>query len=280
MKFFIPFIAAFLMIFILSAQERQVLNFSKNKVLTDSTKGYSLPAFDTIKALVVLVKFREDNLPGEFWPPDATVPPDVFKDIFATSPHRIPKGSITHYLQEASFSKLFYYADLYPEIVDLDSPITYYHKNGGYSATNAAAVKKVIASGKVNWNDYDNWSKSGNIHRKAPDGVVDNIVLIYRHSSFQVDPESHWFGSGGGVAALMTGVIPVNDSMIIRGGSLQSGLFINRGNTDIPTIFHILKHELAHFYTIHHYSSGEDFDGVDFTTHGSWAFAAASGSSA
>ncbi|MEX0966120.1 MAG: hypothetical protein WD077_02705 [Bacteroidia bacterium] len=246
----------------------------------DSSKGFSLPAFDTLKALVILVQFPGEQEIRGMWPADSLTRIPELDLLLATSKDSFPEKSLTHYFQEASQGRFYYWGEFYPFVVQLDSPPSYYHKHGQYGATNAEALRKVIDSGLVDWNDFDRWGKDKRTghYRKKPDGEIDNIAILYRLPPTRLCPECTWIGHSGGVAMLYGNRIHLNDSLSINTGSLGSGLYLNVNNSSINGLRYLYRHELAHFLTRHHYASVNDRYGNDYVLHSSWGLAALSGS--
>lgn len=250
----------------------------------DSTKGNSLPAFDSLKVLYVFVRFKDGVEPEQGipeWPVSRVTPPDYSKQWLAKDPANMPAGSLSEYFREASLNKFIYYGDIYPEIITLDSAILWYHGLGGYAAVSEEVIRKMDASGLVDWRKYDNWSKRGRTWVKKGDKMIDHIALILRTTPPAINPTCNWLGSGGGIASLIGGISYVRDSFYVHRGSLMSGLIVNGGGTGAPEeTMKTLKHETAHFLTLFHYSATNDHTGgSDLMTHGGWGLASASGSS-
>jgi len=250
-----------------------------SQFVVDSSMGHHLPAFDTLKALYVYAILKDDQLADKEMRRDEFLPPPYADKLVSVKKGDIPEGSLTQYLHEASLGKFYYWAQVFPYVVTLDSFTGFYHENGQYGGTNKEILEKVIASGQVNWSALDQWSKFGNKWIKKPDGVIDNICIIYRSSPQSIHSKFSWIGAGGGVGALYGKPIRINETTEIRTGSLQSGFLVNGGNEPYPELLKLVKHELAHFYTLSHYGATNDQNGTDFMLHGSWGLAAASGSS-
>jgi M6 family metalloprotease-like protein len=250
----------------------------------DSTKGNNLPAFDTLRVLYVFVRFRNGEEPEQGipqWPMNRREAPAFGRDWLAPSPDKLPGKSLSQYFQEASLGRFIYWGDIYPDIIVLDSSIAWYHSQGGYSACSREIIRKMDASGKVNWRLYDNWGKASGKWIKSPDKMIDHLAVIYRTTPPAIDSKCAWLGSGGGIAGLQGGVEWIKDSLFVHGGNLMSGLIVNGGGTGDPNeTMKTLKHETAHFLTLFHYSATNDRSGgPDLGTHGGWGLASASGSS-
>lgn len=244
----------------------------------DSTKGHSLPAFDTVRTLVILTRFpEEEEQPTGDWPLDATAPPAWTKELLSSSRSSLPDSSLTDYFLEASQGRFYYWGEYFPEIVVLDSMPEYYHQRGKYGGTNTEILQKVVASGKVDWAKYDNWSRKNGRWIKQPDGVIDHISIIYRTSPIIFGQQyASWTGSQGGVASLSMRDLAINDSMKFDGSSLGSGLLVHGSGRDMLEVW---KHEVAHFLTRYHYSAHNDHYIKTFTQNGSWGLASLFGSS-
>jgi M6 family metalloprotease-like protein len=252
--------------------------------LTDSTQGNNLPAYGQLHVLHVYARFQNDEevLPGiEDWPVDRKKVPDYAYQWLAQNHNQMPEGSLSAYFKEASLGRFIYTGDVYPEVIVLDSSLSYYHTHGGYGAVTSEIIRKLDASGKVDWRRYDNWSRAGKTWVPEGDKMIDHIAVILRCSPANIDGKYAWLGSGGGIASLQGGVSWVRDSFYVHGGSLMSGLIVNGGGTGDPKeTMKTLKHETAHFLTLHHYSATNDQNGgPDLVSHGGWGLASASGSS-
>jgi len=250
----------------------------------DSFKGNGLPAFDSLRVLYVFTRFRDEEeiQPGiPEWPVERVKAPEYAYRWLAQNPADMPNGSMSHYFYEASLGRFIYYGDIYPEVITLDSAILYYHQNGGYAAVSTEVIRKMNASGKVQWHLYDRWTHKSKKWTPEPDKMIDHIALILRTSPAQINPQCAWLGSGGGIASLHGGLSYVQDSFYVHGGSLMSGLIVNGGGIGNPDeTMKTLKHETAHFLTLYHYSATNDQNGgPDLVSHGGWGMASASGSS-
>ncbi len=265
--------------------QNPLFQLSKSKIPPpDSTKGNNLPAFDNLRVLYVFVRFKDGEEPENGipeWNKIRKMAPDYAKEWLASNPAQMPKNSLSNYFKEASLGRFIFWGDIFPEVIVLDSSIAWYHAQGGYSATSREIIRKLDASGKVNWKLYDNWGKVSGKWVKKGDKMVDHIGIIFRTTPPAIDPKYSWLGSGGGIAGLQCGVEWVRDSLYVHGSGLMSGLIVNGGGTGSPTeTMKTLKHETAHFLTLFHYSATNDrTGGPDLGTHGGWGLASASGSS-
>ncbi|HLP32815.1 MAG TPA: hypothetical protein VK202_05035 [Bacteroidia bacterium] len=246
----------------------------------DSSKGYYLPAFDTIRSLIIFADYGQYTHYNPRWPQGSKEVPEFCQKLLTPPAQAIDSHSLTAYFKEASLGKLFLGGDFFPEVIRADSSLTYYHSHGQMGGVANDVLQQVIKSGRVNWSLYDNWGKTpqGN-WRKQPDGSIDNIIIVFRDDPQQIDARWAWLGTGGGIAALMCPDIKINGQLRISGGSMGSGLLVNGGADYFPRFFKLLKHELAHFFTRDHYAGLNGFYGPDFTNHGAWGLAAAHGSS-
>ena len=244
----------------------------------DSSKGFYLPAFDTVKTLIIFTKFKEDELPGTTWPVNATKVPAFASNLICTDGITVPPKSLTQYFQEASLGRLFFWGSIYPRVITLDSSIAWYNQNYQEGSCHQEIFRKLVEADNVNWAEFDNWSKQGKIHQKKPDGVIDNIIIIYRKGAKNFG--YNWIGGVGGVAALFGPDFRINEKYQIKTGSMESGLLVNNGGDDqFTSLVGLIKHELAHFFTQWHYGATNDQYGPGIVLQGSWGLAAASGSS-
>lgn len=239
-----------------------------------------LPVTDTLRTLVIFAEYAQELSPSETWPGGRKEPPEFGKTLFASSAEQIPPQSLTAYFKEASMNRFCFLGDYYPDIVRLDSSLEYYHGHGQTASIVYDVIDKVYKSGKVDWSRYDKWKKKGETWVKEPDGVLDNMIIIFRDDPQKIDAGRYaWTGTGGGIAALLCQDYRVNDQLRISGASMGSGLIVHLGRDHLPRVIKLVKHELAHFFTIDHYAGLNGFWGTDFTLHGSWGLAAAHGSS-
>lgn len=266
---------------VLPTATAQSVRFHQNLqtyVSVDSSMGYYLPAFDTVWSLVVFVNYPKAALHSDSWPHGTKQLPSFAKKTVAPDLTSMdPDSSLTGYLHEASLGRLTFIGQTYPEVIQPEHDMEYYNNNGQLGAMVYEALDRVNKSGLINWEALDHWSKVNGKWRKQPDGVIENIIVIFR------DDPTHfgynWTGSGGGIAALLCKDYYINDHLVIKGGSMGSGLISNSGAEFFPRHFRLLKHELAHYFTLDHYSGLNGFYGPDYTNHGAWGLAAAHGSS-
>jgi M6 family metalloprotease-like protein len=241
--------------------------------------GYYLPAFDTIRSLIIFAQYPSWVLDTDRWPFNSKEVPAFGKRLLASSAVDMSTdSSLTAYLLEASLGRLFFTGTYYPEVVTLDHDMNHYDKSGQLGEIVYEVLDKVNRSGKIQWEQYDNWGKYKDRWRKQPDGVIDNILVVFRDDPQSLGPYA-WVGTGGGIAALLCRDYKINDKLLIRGGSMGSGVIVNAGAEYFQRFFKLLKHELAHYFTLDHYAGLNGFWGPDFTNHGAWGLAAAHGSS-
>lgn len=246
----------------------------------DSTMGNALPAFDTIRTLVVLVDFPDDKADYPEWPLQATTPPPLAYRFFSNGTIAGDPFSLTSYFREASLGRLTFLGDVHPQIIKLPFTLAELEEQGGADAANPLVFDRLKADSSISWSRYDRWTHVGNKSwRKQPDGVIDNIILLFRCPPRTINPAIRWIGDNGGVGSLFGRNYRINEHYLIETGSLKSGLnmfFENRAYLDIASL---MKHELAHFFTLNHYAGHNDAFGPDFVVHGAWGLASAFGSS-
>jgi hypothetical protein len=246
---------------------------------SDSAMGYYLPAFDTITSLIIFADYGSYTHDNNRWPKGTTEVPLFCRNLLTPPGAPIDSHSLTRYFLEASLGKLYLGGYAYPEVIRIDSSPEYFHRHGQMGGVASYVLDEVIRSGKINWAQFDNWGRTPQGKwRKQPDGVIDNIIIVFRDDPQQINSKYAWLGTGGGIAALMSPDKTV-DGKRIAGGSMGSGLLVNGGADYFPRFFRLLKHELAHFFTRDHYAGLNGFYGTDFTNHGAWGLAAAHGSS-
>jgi M6 family metalloprotease-like protein len=268
----------------LNVEGQQFYRFEKpDSTPIDYSKGFNIPVFDTIRVLYLCVQFRSEEEKEEHsrWPIGSQKAPDFLKKIVSPTPDHFPTGSLSAHFYEASFGRMVYYGEVFQDVITLDSLMEYYHIKGGYTAITEEVIKKVAATGKVNWKLYDQWGRKEKNWVKNPDKIIDHIVLLFRDSPPKVNSKYGWTGTSAGIAALHGGMMPVGDSLFVHGGSLMSGLIVNgAGTLSEQTTLEYIKHETGHFLTLWHYSATNDnLGGPDLNAHGGWGMASASGSS-
>jgi len=158
--------------------------------LSGESYAYNYPYYPTdatLKALVVFVKFTDDNYDNpphtNLWPSTLNTLPTWAPSII--SPTVEPKysdPSISGYFDEMSMDELQITGDVYPQLyIPLNDENYYYTptRHIGY------LVEEILTQIDVNVNyaNYDNLSPNG----YSPDGVVDMIFICFR---FWKDPVS------------------------------------------------------------------------------------------
>lgn len=246
---------------------------------SDSAMGYYLPAFDTITSLLIFADYGTYTHENNRWPKGTAEVPLFCRNLVTAPGAPVDSHSLTRYFMEASLGKLYLGGYVFPEVIRIDSSLEYFHRHGQMGGVASYVLDKVIRSGQINWSQFDQWGRTPHGKwRKQPDGVIDNIIIVFRDDPQQINPTYSWLGTGGGIAALLCADKTV-DGKRIAGGSMGSGLLVNGGADYFPRFFKLLKHELAHFFTRDHYAGLNGFYGTDFTNHGAWGLAAAHGSS-
>lgn len=223
---------------------------------------------DTLKALVIFVRYQDDNFwccPD--WPPDLWTVPEWGNKVLTPMGEPITYNpSISGYFDAmSSYNGIHGWqlrGDVYPNLYVTQHPTAYYQGRGGLGAVAEEIFTNLDT--KINFADYDrldptDYNHNGNLNE--PDGYADMIILWFR-----------WLNSGidgayfSGVAALggmsMTfpnGEFITNDLINLNGvpthlkispGAPASNLSLASGlmgeGTTIGGI-NIFAHEIGHY---------------------------------
>jgi len=169
------------------------------------SNGVSLPASDTIRALIVFVNVDysgggcplnlADNIDGD-WPLNAKgirQPPseaDNFFD-FELKNGEQPKGYITNFYYQASFGKYVLLGDYYPDVITIPCNKISIGNEGLQWVLDSLKNKKSKDTTLYSYhglplNSFDNWTikQAGLPKVKKPDGRIDLLYIIWRNNRF------------------------------------------------------------------------------------------------
>ncbi|MBT8399793.1 MAG: hypothetical protein KJO98_04895 [Rhodothermia bacterium] len=149
---------------------------------------------DTVKVLIVFVKFLDDTTPGSAqvnyrdWPlyRDPTQLPASAPYLISNSAHPPHVDStLTAYFYQQSNGKLVVFGDVYDRAIVSSKPESSYHRpGGGYADLTYDVVRQLDAAG-VDFSDYD-------FNR---DGVLDQLFMIIRRDSEKDAGRVPWTGA-------------------------------------------------------------------------------------
>jgi hypothetical protein len=115
------------------------------------------PYTDTLRALVVFVRFRDDDVPGEpavdarGWPlfdNPATLPPFAHHLLAASPTPPFRDSTLTAYFFQQSQGRFLLYGDVYGSVVVSRHPeATYHAPHGGYGHLTAEVLDHLDAQG-------------------------------------------------------------------------------------------------------------------------------------
>lgn len=209
-----------------------------------SENGWTLPAKDSLRILVVFGEVIYDTLPElEFIPngnkiwPKGSLPTyaDSLFDVQATS---TKAGRVTQYYQEISLGNLKVFGDYHPGLIQIP-----YSKmmRGGVNAMLRLMADTLASNGPVNSSkgytaqDFDLWEKSSGrglkiLPRTGDFQGVDHVMVLIRNY--------HVLGGGSGQAS--------PSSFGLVEGKRTDSYSVFAGGAGFP--FNILRHELNHLF--------------------------------
>ncbi|HMB90047.1 MAG TPA: hypothetical protein VKP65_04315, partial [Rhodothermales bacterium] len=223
---------------------------------TGSASLLATPYADTLHALVVFTKFRDDDEPGDpnvfqrAWPlfEDPHALPSFANALLAPSPEPpFVDSTLTAYFYQQSMGHFVIYGEVYDSVlVSLHPEAAYHRPNGGYGYLTAEILDRLDTSGF----DFSRYDHNG-------DGLFDYLFLVIRRDS-QLDAKRITFTGiscldarcGGGITA---GRPPGRDTLRYDGIQVdwrRSGSIVmhrTAGNI-IPQRYHVrmMAHELGH----------------------------------
>ncbi len=209
---------------------------------------------DTLRALIIFARFKDDNYAGDpnvnfrEWPPfDNPAQLPVFAPgLLAPSPDGpYPDSSLTAYFYEQSMGNLVFFGEVYDSVLVSRLPEAQYHNNtGGYGALTRELLDRIEGYG-FDFSKYD-YNK---------DGLVDQIFIVLRGDSQRDRKRFAWTGAScldarcsGSIAGGPYLPAPEYDGVTVD-WDLSGSYIIHRtpGNI-IPFIYHVrlMAHEFGH----------------------------------
>lgn len=229
-----------------------------------ATATVATPYTDTLRALIVFTKFKDDVEPGDpnvyfrGWPlfDDPQSLPTFADALLAPTPDPpFVDSTLTAYFHQQSLGQFVLYGDVYDSVlVSLQPEAAYHRPNGGYGYLTAEILDRIDVAG-FDFSRYD--------HNR--DGLLDYLFLVLRRDA-ERDAKKFTFTGiscldarcGGGITA---GRPSGRDTLRYDGITVDwrssGSIMINRtaGNI-IPQRYYIrqMAHELGHdlwqpFYT-------------------------------
>jgi hypothetical protein len=152
------------------------------------------PYADSLKVLVVFVKFADDDVPGNpvlrsrDWPlySDPRRLPTSARSLLSPSPDPpFADSTLTAYFHQQSMGRLVLFGDVYPQTIVSQGPEAEYHNPaGGYGKLTAEVLTAIDREG-LDFSDYD----------YNGDGLVDHIFIILRGDSEKDSRRIAWTGA-------------------------------------------------------------------------------------
>ncbi len=212
------------------------------------------PLTDSLKVLIVFVKFADDQEPGDpsvsyrEWPlfTDPSTLPHSAPFLLSESPDP-PFGdsTLTAYFHRQSLGRMVVFGDVYPRTMVTDGPETDYHKPKGGYGTLSAEILNRLDRGGVDFSDYD----------YNRDGIVDHVFLILRRDSEKDARKISWTGASCLDARCANGppvgsyIQPLTLDGVLVDWNLSGSIIFNRvpGNV-LPHywLVRMMAHEIGH----------------------------------
>ncbi|MFQ5569117.1 MAG: hypothetical protein ACE5G0_05550 [Rhodothermales bacterium] len=216
--------------------------------------SFAMPYTDTLRALAVFVKFRDDRDPGDpvlnarDWPlfdDPGTLPPFATHLLAHTPTPPFPEQSLTAYFHQQSLGRFVLYGDVYDSVmVSLHPEAAYHAPRGGYGHLTAEILDRIDAQG-FDFSPYD----------RNRDGLLDYLFVVIRRDSKRDEKRFTYTGiscldamCGGGITAGRPRSALAYDGLRIdwrRSGAII--MHRTPGNI-IPHQYHVrmMAHELGH----------------------------------
>lgn len=221
--------------------------------LPSAAQARTQPYADTLRALVVLVQFLDDDAESD--PPDLqgwpmghasanTLPPFTQHLLAPTPQPPFNDSSLTAYFFQQSQGRLLIYGEVHPAIYVPDHPNSYYYRPRGFGYLTREVLEHLDQEG-YDFRQYD----------QNADGQLDQLFVIVRSDSLREVRQIGWTGisclhaaCGGGPL----GGAPREDLVFdgVRVDWNRSGaILLHRtpGNL-LPHFYHVrlMAHELGH----------------------------------
>ncbi len=168
------------------------------------SNGVSIPASDTIRALVIFAEIdfskgpcpsnMPENMPGEWgrdWSGKTRLPKNSSQFLDPEVPlDKNFKGTITHYYHEASFGNYVIIGDYVPEVISVPC---YMARPGDTHVGIVFSIMDTLfkdttiyTKNGYHLRQFDNWTvgQEGLPKLKKPDGYIDLVYVIWRNNRF------------------------------------------------------------------------------------------------
>ena len=218
------------------------------------------PYADSLRALIVLVRFADDTSVGDprvnfrEWPVEATVqPPSFASHLLSSSPHPpFADSSLTAYFHQQSQGHFILFGDVASRIHVTAQPESYYHRPIGHFGMLTTEVLTRLDDNGVDFRRYD----------YNQDGLLDHLFIIIRSGSLRDQKRYTWTGiscldarCGGGLAG--GGYRPTIEFDGIKVDWDRSGsINWNRTPGNVHTHYYLVRlmaHELGHDLWANHF---------------------------
>ena len=162
----------------------EICGLPEESLISKGTTAYSWPYYPkdaTLKALVIFVKFRDDNVDipphTDLWPHDLAGLPSWTPNIISSSVlPSYSNPSISGYFDEMSMGQFQLIGDVYPQLYVPPNDQSYYYTSNGRHIGYLVEEILTAIDPNVNFANYDNLSPNG----YSADGVVDMIFICFR----------------------------------------------------------------------------------------------------
>ena len=236
---------------------QNVHTFSQNgtALFTQSQNPIQLlDTADTLRALIVFVKFKDDLAPGDpnvafrEWPlfENPNRLPAFAHHILASSPSPpFPDSSLTAYFYRQSMGKFLLYGEAYDSVLVSSRPEQYYHgRETGYGSLTKELLDKIDTYG-FDFSKYD----------ANNDNLIDHLFIVLRGDSQRDKKAFVWTGAScldarcsGSIAGGGPTELPQYDGKSVD-WNLSGSYILHRTPGNIsPLIYHVrlMAHELGH----------------------------------
>ena len=223
---------------------------------------------DTLRALIVFTKFKDDKYPGDpqvhhrEWPlfEDPRTLPSPATALLSKTPYPpFPDSSLTAYFYEQSLGHFVLYGQPYDSVlVTLHNESRYHQPNGGYGELTKELLDKIDTYG-FDFSKYD--------HNR--DGFIDYVFIVLRGDSQRDRKTFAWTGASC-LDGRCTGSMLVNSSSMpppSYDGKIvdwnKSGSYIMHRTPGNVSAFHyyirLMAHEIGHDIWGHHFVHIPDY---------------------
>ncbi|GIV61170.1 MAG: hypothetical protein KatS3mg044_0036 [Rhodothermaceae bacterium] len=212
------------------------------------------PRTDTLRGLVVLVRFADDTTAGDpavlfrGWPrfPDPSTLPAFARSLLApASEPPFPDSSLTAYFFHQSHGRLLLYGDVIDSVLVTRHPEAHYHRPQGGFGTLTQEILDRLDAGGVDFRRYD----------ANRDGYLDHLFVILRHAAHFAAGRYRWSGvscldarCGPGPAGGGPSRLPAYDDVQVDWNTSGSILLHRTPGNILPHYYlvRLMAHEFGH----------------------------------